>query len=55
MYKEVVLIRPDGVKRRALYDTDREILILNYVTTELAKLYGIKWEEVKDGCSKEVK
>ena len=44
-YKEVTVISPDGVESRALYDTSRELLIFNYMTTELAKHLGFKWEE----------
>ena len=48
-YKEVILTSPEGVESRALYDTSRQLLIFNYMTTELAKHLGFKWKEVEDG------
>ena len=53
-YKEVAVEFPSGKKGKALLDTERQLLIFNFMTTELAKHLGFKWEdkEAQDENSK---
>lgn len=47
-YERVIVKRSDGSEIETIYDASRELLILSYVTSDLARDLGWTWKTIKE-------